>query len=268
MVETLLTENAGERNRIDPQSMSGHRRCRGRSVKPMKVPRADLSRDSGSDLRPSLRDAARPRLLATASALLEAEGLEAVQARRVAAAAGCSVGTLYNVFGDIDGLIIAINEETLGLLGGAVASASSTGDDLEIEQRLRALALIYMRFALDNRRRWEAVFKYRRPEGSDLPTTYVEGRARLLGTIEQALGRTVSDPNRRAAAARALFGAVHGIVSLALDDRLGGQPLAELETQLAFMTELAARGLEAGASPRLPGTDAAQPSDLASGSAT
>lgn len=196
------------------------------------------------------RHAAQPRLLARAAAILEQEGLEAVQARRIAAEAECSVGTLYNVFGDIDGLIVAVNAETLAMLGQAVRAGAEATTSEGLGDRMHALAMAYMRFALDNHRRWEAVFKHRMPPGRPVPPSYLEDQERLLTVIEIVLGDVVPDPERRATAARALFGAVHGIVALALDDRLGGQMMRELEVQLAFIVDVAARGLLAGPTPR------------------
>lgn len=192
------------------------------------------------------RLAAQSKLLARAAAILEQEGLDAVQARRVAAEAECSVGTLYNVFGDIDGLILAVNAGTLGKLGEAVRAGADATSGQGLEARMHALAIAYMHFALDNRHRWEAVFKHRLPPGRQVPPSYLEDQSRLIMVIEVVLGDVVPDRGRRATAARALFGAVHGIVALALDDRLGGQMMRELEAQLAIIVEVAARGLLAG----------------------
>lgn len=200
-----------------------------------------------SEPKPTYRDAAHPRLLAVAQRLLEAEGLSAVQARRVSREAGCSVGTLYNVFGDIDGLIIALNAGTLALLGEAVKAGASSAADASLESRLCALALAYMRFAVANPARWEAVFKHRLPPGREVPASYIEDQSRLLAVIEAAIAEVVPDVGQRQAAARALFGAVHGIVALALDDRLGGRLKDELEAQMAFISGVIARGLPTGA---------------------
>lgn len=195
----------------------------------------------------TFRSTTQQRLLACAATLLEAEGLAAVQARRVARDADCAVGTLYNVFGDIDGLLLAVNAETLGMLGEAVRAGAADVAGLDLRQQLAGLATVYMRFALANRHRWEAVFKHRLPAGREAPASYLEDQARLLAVIEGPLAAVLPDSERRAAAARALFGAVHGIVALALDDRLGGQLKRELEAQLDFITDVTARGLMANA---------------------
>lgn len=196
----------------------------------------------------STRVAAQPRILARASAILETEGLEAVQARRIAQEAGCSVGTIYNVYGDIDGLIVAINAETLSQLGEVVRASADATSGNSLETAMLALAMAYMRFALENRQRWEAVFKHRFAAGREVPPSYLDDQARLLAVIEGVLRPVIQEPAGRAVAARALFGSVHGIVALALDYRIGGQVMRELEEQLRFIVEVAAHGLAAGAS--------------------
>ena len=47
----------------------------------------------------------RVEALKIAEEIVVGEGLAALTARRVAGETGCSVGTLYNVFGQLDGLI-------------------------------------------------------------------------------------------------------------------------------------------------------------------
>ncbi len=200
-----------------------------------------------TDQQATFRSTTQQRLLACAATILETEGMAAVQARRVAREADCAVGTLYNVFGDIDGLLLAVNAETLGKLGEAVRAGDAETAGLDLRQQLNGLALVYMRFALANRHRWEAVFKHRLPAGRETPASYLEDQARLLAVIEAPLATVLPESERRAAAARALFGAVHGIVALALDDRLGGQLKQELEAQLEFITDVTSRGLLANA---------------------
>ena len=196
---------------------------------------------------PSYRDRLRKEILELACRILADEGLDALQARRIAKEADCSVGTLYNIFGDIDGLIVAANSATLAARERALSAGLETAKGLPVRDRMLALAVAYMRFALETRRPWEAVFKHRRPEGSEVPASYLEDQARLLALIEGVLGDTVPPGERRAKVARALFGAVHGIVALALDNRLGGRLREEIEEQVRFIVDIAARGLAAEA---------------------
>ena len=191
------------------------------------------------------RDAVRNEIIARAGALIEAEGIAAVQARRIAREAGCSVGTVYNLFGDIDGLVIAVNATTLAMLGAAIHDAAGDLSQLTLEKRLERLATAYADFALSHQRRWEAVFKHRLPDGREVPASYLDDQSRLLAIIETALSDVVFDDGTdHGLVARALFGAVHGIVALALDNRLGGRSRAELYAQTRFIASLSARGLE------------------------
>ena len=196
---------------------------------------------------PSYRERLRKEILVRACRILEAEGLDALQARRIAKEADCSVGTLYNIFGDIDGLIVDANSATLAAMGHALSTALEAAKGQPVRDRLMALAIAYMRFALETQRPWEAVFKYRRPEGSEVPASYLEDQARLLALIECVLADIVRPGEQRAKMARALFGAVHGIVALALDNRLGGRLREEIEEQVRFIVDIAARGITAEA---------------------
>ena len=193
------------------------------------------------------RETLRREIVAKAGDLIAEEGLPALQARRIAREAECAVGTLYNLFGDIDGLVIAVNAQTLAMLGNAIGSAGGTLGDLPLEARLAQLAMAYVDFALSHQRRWEAVFEHRLPDGRKAPASYIEDQNALLGVIEAAIAEWVPETDgERGITARALFGAVHGIVALALDNRLGGRSLAELEQQARLIVKLAAIGLKAG----------------------
>lgn len=192
---------------------------------------------------PSYREKLRDEVVALGVRLVETEGLDALQARRIAKEAGCAVGSLYNVFGDIDGLIAAINGVTLGKLGSALTIAQAACAGGTLKERLLALALAYTRFAMENHRAWDAVFKHRRAAGSDVPPSYVADQMRLIGVIEGVIQGTAADADARARQARALFAAIHGIVALAMDDRLAGIARAELEDQVRFMVDVIAHGL-------------------------
>ena len=104
------------------------------------------------------RDRLRAQLIAVARTVLTTEGLGALQARRIARDAHCSVGTLYNIFGDIDGLILAANQLTLADLGCALEQAATGAVRRDLNARLMALAIAYLAFAMAHPKAWRAVF--------------------------------------------------------------------------------------------------------------
>ena len=81
----------------------------------------------------------RAMILSKAGAIVATEGLAAVQARRLAAEGDCSVGTLYNIFGDRDGLILAINRDTMTAMGHPLSAARKASAKSGLEARLLAL---------------------------------------------------------------------------------------------------------------------------------
>lgn len=139
------------------------------------------------------------------------DGPAALAARPLAAAGGCSVGTLYNLFGHLDGVVREVNRRTLARLRAALdASLAAAGPSTEA--RLTALADAYLDFALANPGRWEALFRHRLDTP---PEEEPEDAARLFALLRKAAGPAPTDD-----ALRALWAAVHGVVELALSRRL------------------------------------------------
>ena len=186
------------------------------------------------------------RMIDIAERLIASEGLQAVQARRVAQEADCSVGTLYNVFGGLDGLIIAANTRTLKALGEKLDTAARGAQSGSLEARLLALALAYRDFAFQQTMRWRALFDHRMERGKTVPQGYRDEQAALFSLVEDCLRGAIGDPPQRFSAARALFAAVHGILTLGLDNKIAPSDAGEMERQIRFVVGAAARGLEAG----------------------
>ena len=201
------------------------------------------SKQAASRSAPPSRADLRRVILDRAGAIVATEGLAAVQARRLASEGQCSVGTLYNLFGDRDGLILAVNRETLILMGQPLEEARAETHGEALEARLLSLALAYMSFALGNLNRWLAVFEFRLPEGRDLPGDYIAERARLLNLLEETIDADVPDARARRTAARALFGAAHGILHLAVNNRLSDFAAKAVAREIRFIVKAAAAGM-------------------------
>lgn len=190
-------------------------------------------------------------LIALAERAIARHGLSGIRARELAAEAGCSVGAIYNLFADLDDLILAVNERTLGLieaeLAGIVASSplgQQEGTAQAIAQMVR-LALGYLRFAAAHQRRWRALFDHRLATGKHLPDWYIDRRQRMFALVEQPLRglRPGLQPERAVLIARSLFSAVHGVVLLGLEEKIGDISALELEEQLTMIVSALGRGL-------------------------
>jgi AcrR family transcriptional regulator len=193
---------------------------------------------------PSFRDRLRTKLLAIGERLVGEEGLDGLQARRVAREADCSVGSIYNVFGDIDGFIAEVNTLTLQRMRVDLEAAVLDRADKSLRGSLLALANTYARFAIEHPNEWQAVFKHRRPEGSPTLPRYQQEQEQLLALIAAHLTEIEAQSEKRARLARTLFGAVHGIVTLAVDDRMEGVVRSELDAQITLLVDVLVRGLD------------------------
>ncbi len=171
------------------------------------------------------REALRPLLIEKALSLLEKDGFSGLQARRLAKEVGCSVGTIYNLFGSMDDLILATNAITLKQMREhlTVTDNNWTGNIEDAHGRLMALAAAYFAFYQTHEQRWAAVFEFQRGDDEHMPDWYVEEIGLLMGQIENIIAhlKGAASPDQRARIARALWAATHGIVTLSFSGRLG-----------------------------------------------
>lgn len=97
----------------------------------------------------------RDRLVAAGVAMLERDGVSALSARSVAAAAGTSTMALYTHFGGMSGLLDAIAVEAFVRFTQALTEVPQTDDPVA---DFLAIGLAYHRFALANPQRYQAMF--------------------------------------------------------------------------------------------------------------
>ncbi len=193
-------------------------------------------------------DALRTALLAAAKQAIEQHGLSGLKARDVAKAAGCSLGAIYLIFPDLDALVLCVNDATLAELDTAICDAlgypgPSAGTPT---QRLVRLAAAYLDYAQAHPLRWAALFTHRLPAGRTIPAEYLARQAQLFARIEQPLAALSPSlpPEELAILARTVFSAVHGVVSLGLDQKLTPMQPALLHEQLRLLVLAIAGGLQ------------------------
>jgi AcrR family transcriptional regulator len=93
-------------------------------------------------------DTTAAALLAAAERILAEEGLPALSLRRLAEAAGTTTRAVYSLFGNKDGLVVALSQRAFELLGAAVAELPATADPAA--DLVEAGVVVFRRFALDH----------------------------------------------------------------------------------------------------------------------
>jgi AcrR family transcriptional regulator len=203
-----------------------------------------------TERRQNLKDA----LILAAERVIETRGVAGLKARDLAADAGCSLGAIYNVFADLDALILTVNAKTLAALerelDAAVTPPPDDGGDPEWAlAQMDRLAMVYLDFAAANTARWRAMFDHTIRDKSDVPEWYYAQRKRLFVFIEQPLRALKPELEKEALVqlARTVFSAVHGVILLGLEEKLGETPLSELRSQTSAIVAAIGKGLaEAG----------------------
>lgn len=170
----------------------------------------------------------------TAERIVLAEGFTALTARRIAKEIGYTPGTLYNIFGSMDGIYLAVNARTMDKLLEALTRPERTPPGAPPEERLRIMAGLYMDFAHENKALWLMLFEYALTGEADLPVWYQDKVQTLFMPLEEILaplfaGKECSREHKMAA--RVLWSSVHGIC---LMRETGKIPLISGETPYAM----------------------------------
>ena len=188
----------------------------------------------------------RLQLVAQASALIAAKGLRSLKVRDVAAAVECSIGSIYNEFGDFDGLILEVTRDTFRALAASLSQAEAA-DPVE---HLHRLADRYLDFATDHPNLLRALFEHRMEDDRPFPDDVLEMSVATFALMVQPLAKLLPDHSaeRIGMLARTLFSAVHGIISLGLEQRLVAVPPKGLRRQLSLFVDTHLAGLRGGGS--------------------
>lgn len=191
--------------------------------------------------REAKREVLRDKLITAAGRQIADGGLAGLRARDVAAEAGCALGGIYTVFADLDDLILHVNAQTLERMGRDLVEAVG---DRRAGDALKALARGYARFASENPNLWAALFDHRMTDGGPSPDWLLARHAALaqhivppLAAIQPELSRADLDIR-----ARSYFAAVHGIVSMSLQQRFLGLPGERLEPELDAFVDVVVAG--------------------------
>lgn len=194
--------------------------------------------------RDARREDLRGRLVEAAQARIQSSGLAGLRARDVTADAGCALGALYTAFADLDELILHVNSITLAELG--VALQQEAAGAAAPKAKLMALAKAYLSFARDNRTAWQALFEHRMAPGVPVPEWHLAEHAVLIQHLVEPLATLLPalDRPELLARARTLFSAVHGIVTISLEDRFIGLAPSDLESELLNFVDTLVAGIE------------------------
>lgn len=187
----------------------------------------------------------RELILDASTALISEGGLASLSAREVARRIGYSPGTLYNVFENLDDLILTIEGR---LIDGLAAELDQVPILSPTEQAL-ALGRVYIKYTSEKPKLWNLLFEHHLPAGCEVPAWYQQKIDGIMQRVEAAIAPLMPDskPELVKRSAQVLWAGVHGITSLATADKLsiakseGAGPLVDnlIVTYLAGLKQVA-----------------------------
>ena len=192
-------------------------------------------------LREKKKGRRRALILEIARGLIASKGVRALTVRDVAEAVECSIGRVYNEFGDFDGVILTVNRETVQALTARLAAVPK---DDPIRQ-LHGFAATYLDFATEHPNLLRSLFEHRMEEDRPFPEDILIMVMDAFNLMHEPLERLMPerDPNDVALLSRIMFSAVHGIISLGLEERMVAVPPESLRQQVAQFVDTHLKGL-------------------------
>lgn len=178
------------------------------------------------------REQLREKLIEAAELRIDRDGLGDLRARDLARDAGCALGAIYNVFDDLNAIVMAVNGRTFRRLGQDVGS-SFKGSEPPV-RRLIVMSTAYLHFADANTNLWRALFDIQMTDDGPVPEWYRNALRGLFAFIAEPVSQLFPDLDRVELdlMTRALFSSVHGIVTLGLENRISGVPPEQIERMI------------------------------------
>jgi AcrR family transcriptional regulator len=186
----------------------------------------------------------REALILAAEKAVAAKGLAGLKSRELAQKIGVANGAVFNLVADMDELILRVGSRTLARLDAALTAAESAGSPSPAETLVR-IAVAYCDFAAENLDLWRALFEHRMAPDKQVPEWAVEEQMNLFRHIYHPLKKLFPKwtADELVITARSLFAAVHGMVSLGLEQKLIAVPVAALRDEITTIVKATIKGL-------------------------
>jgi AcrR family transcriptional regulator len=156
----------------------------------------------------------RQLILSAAQGIIEKDGLVGLSAREIARAIGYSPGTLYNIFENIDDVLLTLQTQMVARLIDVMNAVPDTTTPTEM---IGSLARAYLDFALDNRLMWNLLFTHQ----AAAPVALIDNIKAVGAIVTRPVAELMPTASASAneLAAKALWAGIHGVTAIAVTDK-------------------------------------------------
>jgi AcrR family transcriptional regulator len=160
----------------------------------------------------------RQLILDASQTIVERNGITGLSAREIARMIGYSPGTLYNIFENLDDVLLTLQVQ---LMGRTVEHLKHVPLGSDGQKNIEDLAHAYVDFALVNRRMWNLFLAHNLPAGKTVPAPFYDYTTSLVEIVRGALAQIAPQMERENldVSARAFLAALNGITALAATEK-------------------------------------------------
>ena len=135
------------------------------------------------------KDNIQKMLLDIGQKLVEERGMEALTARKLSEASGCSVGAIYNQFSNMDNFVVILNYMTLDKLEKSLEAVKLTDD---AHKDMNNLMSCFSDFVTQNKNLWFMLYNfYLRSDRKEYSHFYLRKVVRIVSIVNQILQRVL-----------------------------------------------------------------------------
>lgn len=177
----------------------------------------------------------RELILGAARRIIENSGFASLSAREIAREIGYAPGTLYNMFSNLDEILLRLEARILSEIDTRIAEAIDGHAD---EEALRRFGATYVDFAYQSPRLWQLVQRHHPRQKGKSPDWYLDCLCAPIGRIEPILARVngIKDADQAAGDARLLWSAILGIIGIATTEKVSPLPHATTRSMIETIT--------------------------------
>lgn len=131
---------------------------------------------------------------------------------------GYSPGTLYNIFQNLDDVLLTLQ---IQLLSEIVDNLKSVQMGQDGERNIKALTSAYVDFAMANRRLWNLLFAHNLPPPIALPAAFYDHTKAISDMVSIALEPLAAGvpADKLDTMSRAYWAGIHGITAIAATEK-------------------------------------------------
>jgi len=163
----------------------------------------------------------KKKLFESAWQIVESEGLEKLNIRKLAKRSSCSVGSVYNAFGNFQELQLCLNAKVLSILYESLNQALEKGinEKKSLREVFLGMGLAYIEFGQNNLFLWKSLFEYLPFETT--PDWYVSHTRRGIERICDRLSeffRIEQDQTKQIVGF--FWASIHGVSAIFLNNKM------------------------------------------------